>query len=805
MLHRRKNRLIRIFISSTFIDMSVERTLLQSKIVPEVKRYCNSKGWQFECIDLRWGVSQEAQESKKTIEICLNEIRHCRLVSPKPNFLILLGQRYGWVPDASYIPKTEYEDMLHSVGHSISATELEIYEGLLSQDYLSANTILYDRVLSDVPSNEVENYIENKSAEEIKDLKKKIRDFISGKNIIEENISFGTYIGEDYQNKFVSQMTSMLKSLVDKEIKECIDMDDYKIESLFQEEILASHVKGKHSDIIARIESSKSRIVVVKSTDESQRLGVLSEYTSSHSDSAFFRTLGRSWMSSDGIGYLRSFLKTQEVKFFLSDTFNKSVERLRDIVKFPDSYNVKFPKHIVIDSIDNLHIEDPLLYFTWFAPSLCDSKILLSLSDLEYLKHLYPSDYEVIDLESTTCYQYSDFAKALDYICRPENNNITFVKLAIGLICYSHSGVTEDEILEMSAMDESYYKELTEKSAHDLPVFENALPRIPYSIWSILYYHLGSMLVVRNSLGATTFVFDNDNYRDYAIRYFEAKNKESSYKLIIKYFNTPEAFKTTRALEELPNAYIATEAYRELYSLIQDCSFCQRLAEHGLGEKLFEYVRILQRIFTEDREVQKYLEGMSDFLTREMDALCKYAKFDKSFFKKKLTGYLAKDKDSRLYPYRQKAIFLRSCTSASRIQDNKALIVSYEENGDSLCEIIDLKTESLIAMRYVKVDVIEKGNGLYPGALEKSYINGNIIYLYDRHWFMNTWNFLTNEFSRVETGHLEKIPQDNTPEFTLPEDFNLGSNEHIIASGKVDEKSFYVVTCQSLRLITKEK
>jgi hypothetical protein len=108
-------------------------------------------------------------------------------------------------------------------------------------------------------------------------------------------------------------------------------------------------------------------------------------------------------------------------------------------------------------------------------------------------------------------------------------------------------------------------------------------------------------------------------------------------------------------------------------------------------------------------------------------------------------------------------------------------------------------------MRYVKVDVIEKGNGLYPGALEKSYINGNIIYLYDRHWFMNTWNFLTNEFSRVETGHLEKIPQDNTPEFTLPEDFNLGSDEHIIASGKVDEKSFYVVTCQSLRLITKEK
>lgn len=805
MLHRRKNRVIRIFISSTFIDMGVERTLLQSRIVPEVKRHCTSKGWQFECIDLRWGVSQEAQESKKTIEICLNEIRHCRLISPKPNFLILLGQRYGWVPDASYIPKTEYEDMLHSIGHSISATELEIYEGLLSQDYLASNTILYDRVLENVPGDKIEDFIEKKATEEIKDLKKKIRDFISEKNIIEEKISFDTYIGEEYQDKFVSQMTSMLKSLVDKEIKECIEMDDYKIEEIFQEEILAGHAQSDHSDIIARIESSRSRIIAIKSTDELQRLGVLSEYTSRHSDSTFFRTLGRSWMSSDGMGYLRSFLKRQEVKFFLSDTFNKCVERIRDIVKFPNSYSIKFPQHIVIDSLDYLHIQDPLLHFTWFAPSLCDSRILLSLSDVKFLQYLHPSDYEIIDVEPKVNYQYSDFAKTLDHICQPENNSRSFVSLAIGLICYSHSGVTEDEILEMAAMDEEYYKELSEKSSHELPVIENALPRIPYSIWSILYYHLSSMLVIRNSLGASTFVFDNDNYRNYAIQYFEEKNKESSYKLIIKYFNTPKALRTTRVLDELPNAYIATESYKELYNLIQDSSFCQRLAEHGLGEKLIGYVRLLQQNLPQDKEAQTYLAGMSDFLTREMDALCKYAKFDKSFFKRKLTSYLAKDKDSRLHPYRQKAIFLRSCTSASRIQGKLALIVSYEEEGESLCEIIDLETESLIAMRYVEIDVIVKGNNKYPGALEKSYIDGNIVYLYDRHYFMNTWNFLTNEFSRVETDYLEKIPQDKSPEFTLPEDFNLGSDEHIIASGRVDEKSFYVVTCQSLRLITKEE
>lgn len=785
--------------------MGVERTLLQSRIVPDVKEYCLSKGWQFECIDLRWGVSQEAQESKKTIEICLNEIRHCRLISPKPNFLILLGQRYGWVPDASYIPKTEYDDMLHSVGHSISATELEIYEGLLSQDYLASNTILYDRVLENVPDDKIEDFIGNKATEEIKDLKKKIRSFISEENIIEEKISFYTYSSEVYQNKFISQMTSMLKSLVNKEIKECIEMDDYKIEQIFQEDILAANNKSNHSDIISRIESSKSKITVVRSTDERERMAILSEYASKHYESVHFRTLGRSWMSSDGMGYLRSFLKRQEAKFFLSDTFNKSVERIRDIVKFPNSYSIKFPQHIVIDSLDNLHIQDPLLHFTWFAPSQCDSRILLSLSDVKFLQYLHPSDYEIIDVEPKVNYQYSDFAKTLDHICQPENNSRSFVSLAIGLICYSHSGVTEDEILEMAAMDEEYYKELSEKSSHELPVIENALPRIPYSIWSILYYHLSSMLVIRNSLGASTFFFDSDNYRNYAIQYFEEKNKESSYKLIIKYFNTPKAFRTTRVLDELPNAYIATESYKELYNLIQDCSFCQRLAEQGLGEKLIDYVKLLQHNLLDDNEAQIYLKGMSDFLTREMDALCKYAKFDKSFFKRKLTSYLAKNKDSRLYPYRQKAIFLRSCTSASRIQDKLVLIVSYAENGDSLCEILDLESESLIAMRYVDIDVIVKGNNIYPGGLEKSYIEGKLVYLYDSHGFMSTWNHVTNEFCRIETGHIDKIPQDTSPEFTLPEDFYLGSDEHIIASGRVDEKSFYVVTCHSLRLITKEE
>ena len=92
--------------------MDVERRLIQTKIVPEMKAYCAKKGWQFEVVDLRWGVSFEAASHHKTMRICINELRHCQQLSPKPNFLILTGQRYGWIPLPESISKDDAECLL---------------------------------------------------------------------------------------------------------------------------------------------------------------------------------------------------------------------------------------------------------------------------------------------------------------------------------------------------------------------------------------------------------------------------------------------------------------------------------------------------------------------------------------------------------------------------------------------------------------------------------------------------------------------------------------------------------------------
>jgi hypothetical protein len=65
----------RLFVSSTFKDFVQERELLQSKVFPALDAYCAAKGYQFQAVDLKWGVNEEAQLDQRTAEICIGEVR----------------------------------------------------------------------------------------------------------------------------------------------------------------------------------------------------------------------------------------------------------------------------------------------------------------------------------------------------------------------------------------------------------------------------------------------------------------------------------------------------------------------------------------------------------------------------------------------------------------------------------------------------------------------------------------------------------------------------------------------------------
>lgn len=102
-------RCIRLFISSTFADFEEERDILHQEVFPHLAKLCNANGFTFQAVDLRWGISQNSAEEQRTLQICLREVRRSIETSPRPNFLILLGDRYGWQPLPDQIPRGEFE------------------------------------------------------------------------------------------------------------------------------------------------------------------------------------------------------------------------------------------------------------------------------------------------------------------------------------------------------------------------------------------------------------------------------------------------------------------------------------------------------------------------------------------------------------------------------------------------------------------------------------------------------------------------------------------------------------------------
>ncbi|GAA2559705.1 hypothetical protein GCM10010435_33690 [Winogradskya consettensis] len=104
-------RAFRVFVSSTFQDLVVEREALHRDVFPRLRTLCAGLGASFRPIDLRWGVSDAAALDQRTVTICLDEARRCA-TTPGPNFLVLVGDRYGWQPAPPRIPAGPFAALL---------------------------------------------------------------------------------------------------------------------------------------------------------------------------------------------------------------------------------------------------------------------------------------------------------------------------------------------------------------------------------------------------------------------------------------------------------------------------------------------------------------------------------------------------------------------------------------------------------------------------------------------------------------------------------------------------------------------
>jgi hypothetical protein len=65
-------RVIRVFISSTFKDMDAEREELVKYVFPKLRKLCEERYVTWGEVDLRWGVTNEQAAEGKVLPICLD-------------------------------------------------------------------------------------------------------------------------------------------------------------------------------------------------------------------------------------------------------------------------------------------------------------------------------------------------------------------------------------------------------------------------------------------------------------------------------------------------------------------------------------------------------------------------------------------------------------------------------------------------------------------------------------------------------------------------------------------------------------
>ena len=64
--YAQRHRQLRLFISSTFVDMNKERDALV-RVFPRIIDLCKERGVEFIPLDLRWGITEEAAKEGRVV------------------------------------------------------------------------------------------------------------------------------------------------------------------------------------------------------------------------------------------------------------------------------------------------------------------------------------------------------------------------------------------------------------------------------------------------------------------------------------------------------------------------------------------------------------------------------------------------------------------------------------------------------------------------------------------------------------------------------------------------------------------
>jgi telomerase protein component 1 len=418
---------VKVFISSTFLDMHAERDILTKTIFPMLRAKLSHLMINIYDIDLRWGIADE--KYKETLDICLNQVLE------SDYFISILGERYGNSLESYEVSKNERLNWLINYPPNASITELEIECQLRKNEKLTdekkfEKTFFYFRdknFLDNVPD-EFKSYFITFNKDEkfkLKSLKNRIKstsyeiydgykcewykmDEI-GRALVYNLDDFAhrvfnnlfNSIKNKYENNVTVEVNELLHltMLNDAYIKLCADDFVARDKLIEKFEILLNSQKiieikssttEKSKDLIQK-QNSLVNIILVNGVLGSGKTSFLAKFITNYANSYFGHSFKHFVGAYDGSEYTKLILKRfcnhicltynlydddllkksslidSDDYNYLRKTFFSLLNKLDEVVKLS---NQKF--FIIIDGVDNLLDENNIKdeAFDWLPDNI---------------------------------------------------------------------------------------------------------------------------------------------------------------------------------------------------------------------------------------------------------------------------------------------------------------------------------------------------------------------------------------------------------------------------------------------------
>ena len=707
------NKTFRLFISSTFSDFVTERDILNDKIFPVVDDFCQQRGYNFQLVDLRWGVTNESALNQNTLAICLDEVKRCRSLSPRPNFLLMMGERYGWIPIPTSISVEDFQNILsvasseesavlnqwyildeNAIGGeyylksrygeyvndalwgsveseircalhncivnklnadekkvkeiTTSATEREIFEGLLDYEGVSNNTIALFR----------KNYYEkDKEQGKIENLKNRIIQKMSADGC-DSNIISLDYESESYSQDFADTIIKALKENISSEIERL-------------------SVEKKETEPKEELKSIlDSAGVVFERVNETEKLY---EYLNGESRKPLYlygdsgsgkTTLLAQFVRNNNVKTFFSFYGLDDKSYALLSSVQKIVNEIKENYKIQKDFNVdefnisealyealySIPENekalIVFDGFDMFHdiseIKERVI------PTILPSnvKVIISSADIDIIRRFCDDNTQVLKLdwfsfdeskelfdlllesknrcisteaqrkivEATICggatplqlkliteecltWRSSDmvdmFPENVDDIAKRHilnmhlkfGHNKELVLYALALISAAPYGITEEELQMLLLRFESVRKYFMSEDRYDYNK-----EKLPFAVWSRLFYDLKGCLTLSRVKGLIVVKFAHQVFYRVFLKEYESYYNEATDVLISSYDNqscyaNDEKAPNVRKALAFAELLKRTADYQKLVETLADLKYVDSVIKIGNADKLMGDVK----------------------------------------------------------------------------------------------------------------------------------------------------------------------------------------------------------------------